>query len=772
MIDNLQSISSFIDKGKGHVHFVGVCGIGMAGLAFLFKSLGFHVTGCDASCNNLSGWLDSRGVTVFAGHDREHISSDVDIVVKTAAVGKDHPEILEAGKRGVPVAARGAVLAELARRFFSVCVCGTHGKTSVAAMLAQGLRDSGRSPWFAVGAECAGLSGVAGEGDERILVAEADESDATLSLYQPDVLVVTNIEFDHAETFADVEALKHCFRQAVENTKLAVVYCADDPLAVDVCAGAENAVGYGFSENADVRLFDFVERQYSCEFKLAVDGDNVISVSLPVAGRHNALNAAAALTSAAKAGVGLADFAGALSAFVPARRRFEKIIDTPELLVVSDYAHHPSEIITVVSSAEKLGRSGLTAVFQPHRFTRTKALLKDFPPAFDGVDQVVLLPVYAASEPVLRGGSSLNLYELLRARGKYEVVYAHTLEGAWRCVKRMLKPGDALLVVGAGSVDDIARLARRATTGRAVLPPDSGTELRKEIGGLRLVDSELKSNEPMAAKTTLRVGGMADVFFRAGSLADLQTLAAWCGRNNVVLRALGAGSNVLISDAGAGGVVIRLGKQSFGRIALETNTLVAGAAAGLNELTSYCAERGLGGFEFLSGIPGTVGGALRMNAGAMGAEIGDLLRWVEFVDKNGVPGMLRKDELSFAYRSCAQLEDVFVTRAGFRFDTCSPETVKKTLADIAAGRSWMRGLPCAGSIFKNPDGCHAGKLLEESGAKSFKIGGASVAERHANVIVTGPGATGSDVAALMHKMREAVAERFGVELTTEVVCFE
>ncbi|MEI6972817.1 MAG: UDP-N-acetylmuramate dehydrogenase, partial [bacterium] len=442
-------------------------------------------------------------------------------------------------------------------------------------------------------------------------------------------------------------------------------------------------------------------------------------------------------------------------------------------LVISDYGHHPSEIKALLAAVKGLDRTRkpggrIRAVFQPHRYTRTLALGAQFPGAFRGADEVVLVPVYAASEKMIAGGTIFDLYALWRKQragaGTGNAIppalLAGSLEQAWQYLSRTQRVGETLLVVGAGDVEKIAEWARDQYAGKRKVHAAS----RRVESGLKLDHTLVRRDEPLARKTTFGVGGSADVWMEIGSVADLRKVMRRAARLGLPFRLLGGGSNILACDTGVRGISARLTGEEFRRIHVGGMTVTAGAGVPLVRLLACLEKNGLAGLEFLEGIPGTVGGALRMNAGAWGDEIGKHIAWVRHVDDSGEVKVVRNPVFSYrcGLASAAIVEAAFV---------CFPGTTAAIAGlrrNIAARRAWMKGLRCAGSVFRNPPGDFAGRLIDEAGLKGLTVGGAMISKRHANVIITRKGACASDVLALIGMARTAVRLKCGVELDTEV----
>ncbi len=769
-LNSSAALPQHIQTGTGHVHFAGICGVGMAGLAILLKSRGFTVSGCDLMINKLASWLRERGITVVERHSPTHLTEDVQWVVRSAAVPETSDEIQAALTRGIPVFKRGQVLAALLADTPFVAVAGTHGKTTTASFIAQILALAGRAPSFCIGGEAEPLGGVAGIGTGGITVVEADESDGTLALYAPDIAVVTNVEFDHMEHFDGVDAFEACFQTFIRQTRRRILYCADDSRAAKICGTHPHATSFGFSKDAALSAEVLRETPVSTEFRLSQKGTSLGLFTVSAPGRHNVLNAISSLAVGLELEIPIQVLREALAKVVLPRRRFERIIDRADLAVISDYAHHPSEIAALVNATNRLNRPRILAVFQPHRYTRTRALGPDFPPAFKGLDEVVLCPVYAASEAPLAGGSIWDLYALCRKHPDLNVRVASSLRNAWDYSRGQLQIGDAFLVIGAGDVERIAGWARDDLGRKRI--EELTSPVSRAIREIDLQSTLIKGREPLASRTTLGVGGRADLWMDIANEDDLLKIVKWTRSAMIPFQILGGGSNVLISDLGVRGVVARLTGEPFRRISSREGLVVAGAGTPLTKLLAWSADQGLAGLEFLESIPGTVGGAVRGNAGAWGKSIADALTWVRFIDRDDRISVIYRHDLDFGYRACPALRDQLIIEAAFQLAPGDHATIVRERAELAHRRSWMKGLRSAGSIFKNPPGGFAGQLIEQAGLKGFTVGGASISLPHANVIVTTPLARASDVMAVLEITRAEVNRQSGIRLETEIQILE
>jgi UDP-N-acetylmuramate--L-alanine ligase/UDP-N-acetylenolpyruvoylglucosamine reductase len=749
------------------VHLAGIGGIGMAGLAFHLKARGLAVSGCDAAPGPNTAWLQARSIPVCIGHDPAHAAA-ADWLIRTTAVPADSPEAAAAAAAGKPVLRRGEVLPALLPLPGSVVIAGTHGKTTTTTFLTRLLQAAGRNPSFFIGGHIDDQGTMAGSGSPDLFVTEGDESDGTLALYEADIAIVTNIEFDHMEHFKDVTAFEACFTAFMRQAKR-VIFCADDPRAARLAAAIPGALGYGFSPDASIRATDIEEGPSRIAYTLVRDGAALGRLELPVPGRHNILNSLAAAAAGFALGVPFETLAAAFAGFSLPHRRFDRILERPDVLVVSDYAHHPSEIRTAIQSARLQGRKRILAVYQPHRYTRTKALGPDFPPAFEGVDDLTLVPIYEASEQPLEGGTIWDLYRRFRESGSAPRL-ARTLREAWLDLRHRLEPGDLLLVMGAGDVEKIAFWAKEELGG---LPPARGARLWREPAEELLAEplpsgSPFRLNETLANKTTYRVGGEADAWVEAASEMDLQALLARACKLGVPVTVIGGGSNFLIPDTGLRGIALRLSAAGFGTLRIEGTAVTVGPACPAARLADAVEKAGLGGLEWLEGIPGRVGGLLRMNAGAYESEIGTCVSWIKVAEADGSLRTLKRDELVFAYRRCDSLDNRIVIEAGLQLAAADKAAIRARRVEIRCKRDWMRGLHTAGSVFRNPPGDFAGRLIEDAGWKGKTLGGARVSERHANVLVAEAGCTASDLLALMELIRDSVFRKSGVALESEI----
>ena len=635
------------------IHLIGIGGVGMAGLAVLLKARGHEVSGCDLKATPRTRWLESQGIPVFVGHSPDHLK-DADEVIVTPAVARDNPE----RQACVNPRFRGEVLAELVNSTDGIAVCGSHGKTTTATWIAKLLQALGESVSWCIGGET-GAFPVAHAAASGPLVVEADESDGTLALYRAKTLVVNKCEYDHPDHFKTEADYFACYETAKRNAEAVIE-----------------------SESLDCSMV----RTFEC------------SNGLP---EHNLKNMRAAVEVALRRGHAMTDIAKALPQIVAKLpdRRFERVWPqsnnqtverSNNLLVYTDYAHHPTEMACAVGMARQICRGTLRVLFQPHRYSRTKALLQDFPAAFEGADEVVLCPTYAAFEQPVEGGDIADLYRACRERfnaetrrrGEVSLFLSRSCDEAWEHALNSMREGDLTLLLGAGDIINLVPQIHR--------------------------DLDSASLRLCAGNPTPRLRKI------------------WIGQ----------GSNTWKSD-------LNLSVEY-----VKTSGPAGAPGASL-------------GIPWMAGIPGTVGGWIKMNAGAFGHSISEVLAEVK-VDGRWLPA----SACGFSYRHSDITGEIQDFKLNSNYSAVRLPTSPSAEAYLAKRKKFPAGT--YGSFFKNPEGDFAGRLLEAAGAKELRVGGASVWSEHANVIVRGEGATASDVIALARLMRNRVFFRFGVRLEPEV----
>jgi UDP-N-acetylmuramate--alanine ligase len=438
-----------------HIHFVGIGGIGMSGIAEVLVNLGYRVSGTDQKDSAVTERLRGLGIAVHIGHDAKHISG-AQVVVISSAVKGDNPEVVAAHQQKVPVIPRGEMLAELMRMKYGIAVAGSHGKTTTTSMVAQLLSMGGLDPTIVIGGKLGTIGSNAKLGKGPYLVAEADESDGSFMLLNPSLAIVTNIDREHLDHYKDLDEILDAFEVFANKVPFygSVFLCLDDANASALRPRLKRQVHtYGTHPQVDLRARDIHQDGFRTHFKVTAYGEDLGAFSLGVPGHHMVLNALAAIGVALELGVDREIIRGSLASFTGAERRFTRKGEKDGVLVVDDYGHHPTEIAATLAGA----RAGfpdrrIVAAFQPHRYTRTKALLDEFGRCFFEADVVVLTDIYAAGEPPIPGLNGEKVMETLRSHGQKEVHLVPKVEDLPAALKKLARPGDLLITFGAGTI--------------------------------------------------------------------------------------------------------------------------------------------------------------------------------------------------------------------------------------------------------------------------------------------------------------------------------
>ncbi|MGO0122022.1 UDP-N-acetylmuramate--L-alanine ligase [Desulfothermobacter acidiphilus] len=443
------------------LHFVGIGGVGMSGLALLLQQRGHEVTGSDTGNSRFLSQLRLNGIQVYREHAPSNLPADTDLVVVTSAIKPDNPEWLAARERGVPVIRRGELLAWLLSSYQTVAVAGAHGKTTTTAMVASVLLEGGLDPSVLVGGYWSRLEGNYRLGRSPYFVTEADESDASFLLLNPLVAVVTNIENDHLDYYGDQAAIIQafrCFLRQVPPTGVAVA-CVDSPLVAELLRepGLGTVVTYGMENPADYTLSQIELSPRSSSALLHYRGKLLGQLRLSLPGKHNLLNAVAALAVGLHLGVPLPTASRALATFTSVGRRFEFLGEAGGVMVVDDYAHHPTEVQATITAARQVHKGRLVVVFQPHRYTRTALLYSEFSRALAGADVVVLDEIYSAGETPLPGVTADLIAQACRSAFPELPLYQFPSKGKADFLREIVAPGDLVLTMGAGDVHLIGK---------------------------------------------------------------------------------------------------------------------------------------------------------------------------------------------------------------------------------------------------------------------------------------------------------------------------
>jgi UDP-N-acetylenolpyruvoylglucosamine reductase len=824
------------------VYLIGAGGCGMSALGHLLLDLGCRLAGSDLAFNEEVRGLRARGATIHVGHAAEQLRAvRPALVVYSSAIRANNPELLAAQEERLPLARRAVALAALLHRQRGICVAGMHGKTTTAALLTFALEALRANPSFAIGARVPQLPRHARftrsafapnpprcmPSAHRYFVVEADESDGTLREFHPEHAVLLNVDEDHLDYFASLEAICREFRAFAEQTRGLVVFSADDPRLAEVLARRPGAISYGFHPLADYRIersdpgaaptpaarpaatsgnadpsagqagsVPAAVRTSSAaspggpaeaaltsseadtgrhpaggtdapraRFTVWHRGEFLGEFTLQLLGEQNISNAAAVIALLHQLGFAPDEIARALAGFRGAARRQELLFADGRYQVYDDYAHHPVEVEATLRAFRSLAPRRLLVAFQPHRYSRTQHLLERFATSFRQADVLWLTDIYAASETPLPGVSGPRLADAVRRTGQ-DAAYCPNLDGLRRAIRAAMQPGDLVAFLGAGDLTDAAQQLAEDLKADILSNKD---QIHAELAATLSAESVIRRDEPLARRTTLRVGGPADFYVEPGSEADLSALLKFCGARRLPFVILGRGSNLLVRDGGIRGVVICLAHPSFRTVDVAGDRLYCGAGAKLKTVAAEARRHQLAGLEFLEGIPGSVGGALRMNAGAMGNWMFEIVETVRFMDYDGRVHERRAGEIHFEYRGCPLFKNHVALGAMLKGTPMPREAIEQRVQRFSQ-RRWetQPAAPSAGCIFKNPREMPAGQLIEELGLKGRRIGGAVISELHGNFIINDGDACAKDVLDLIELVRREARTVRGIELETEV----
>ncbi len=742
------------------VHLIGVAGSGMSGIAGLLLALGHRVSGSDKTDSGEVARLKTAGLVFHTPH-RAELVHDVDVVIYSSAIKPGNPAFDEALRLGKPMLRRAEALAPLLAGKTGIVIAGMHGKTTTSAMAAHVLRGGGLKPSHYVGAEIPVL-GVNAHWEPGFgpFVIEGDESDGTLALYRTQHSLILNIEAEHLDYYKDIAAIEQVFQTLLSQTRGTTFYCRDDAITTRLCAGRPRAVSFGMSADADFHPENLVMENFQSHFDVICRGKKLGGAVLNVPGAHNVSNAVGVVALALELGVPFDRLAAALETFHGARRRFEFKFRGREFTVVDDYAHHPSELRATLATARAGHHGRIIALFQPHRYTRTQALCEEFGGAFGDADCVVISDVYAASERPIEGVSGQLLVDALKRNAHPDAAFEPLVRKLAHRIGPRLQTGDMVLSLGAGNIHEAAR------------------QLAADLGHLEAMralvgeDAHITLYEPLAKHTTLRVGGPARFWCEPSTVGAFAKLLQFAKENALAVFVVGRGSNLLVRDGGLDGLVIHPDGGAFADLSVDaaSQEITAGAAVKLKQIASAAAKANLAGFEWMEGIPGEVGGSLRMNAGAMGSEMFEQVIAVRYLDGDGHLQEATPHDLEVHYRDVPSLKANYAVSATFRGRPGDPTEIRRLLDESMQKRKTSQPIASsAGCIFKTPSKeMPAGRLVDELGLKNTRVGAARVSEVHGNFIVNDGGATADDVIGLISQIQAKARRERGIELQTEV----
>ncbi len=724
---------------------VGCCGMGVGPLGMFLSQMGHEVHGYDDyPVARITDRLKRQGVLLL---EHLHGVNDYDEVIVSRAIAGNPDRLNRFKKRfnKARIVFRGDYLAFLSKSFDSVVVAGSHGKTTTTASIVTQLRVEGLSVSYILGAYFEGDALPAAQyvTDSKCLIIEVDESDGTIKKFRPWATVLTNVELDHVDFYRSEKRLFKTFRSLISNTKKKVFVGSGVPekLGLKENQGPElmkmacNAEGGGFlAENADMAVAVtewLIDRPFDRE-----------KYEFPVVERRQ-----------------------------DCRQLGEN------QWVFTDYAHHPGEIQALREWLEKqYDGFEITWVFQPHRYSRTVALKTEFVKILRSMNPV-LLPEYGAFEPVIEEGKAISLYQDLLATGS-KTNYCETPEELNEFLGMASQDGDEerrqlVVFAGAGDIElwrDWWLHSIEDSSGNSNCELDS-TWVSFHQSRTSEDESYFATNEPLKRKTTLNVGGVARFYAEPASLESLQLVLKTSKLFKLPLFVIGKGSNLLVDDARIEGVVVRLSKPFWRKCeSLGNGRYWVGSGLSLKRICRAALDDGVNGFNFMDGIPGSVGGAVRMNAGAMGSEMGEWVKEAECFDPSGKRIRLSHEDMAFAYRNSKGTDGLIILHVLLQGTPgTNRDALRNGLEVYRKKRLFSQPAePSAGCMFVNPEGDSAGRLIDAAGLKGYTVGGAQVSQKHGNFLVTEKNATSADVEALIGHVKTTVKAQFGVDLHQEI----
>ncbi len=754
------------------IHFVGIGGSGMAGIAQVLHTLGYTVSGSDLKSSETTRRLSHLGIKLFLGHRSSQVKG-VDVVVASTAIPSSNPELKEAKLEHIPIIPRAEMLAELMRLKYGIAVAGTHGKTTTTSLISLILAKGNIDPTVIVGGKVNHLNSNAKLGEGKYLVAEADESDGSFLTLNPTIVVVTNIDNDHLDYYGSLENIKRDFLKFINKIPFygVALLCYDDEKIRRLLPQVKRKYfTYGLNPQADITAKEITPFARGSFFRLFYQGKDFGKFKINLMGRHNLTNALGAIGVGIVLGISPDRIKEALAEFRGVERRLQILGRIGGAIILDDYGHHPTEIAATLAAVKaRWPKKRIKVIFQPHRYSRTRLLHKEFARAFKLTDGLIITDIYPAGEKAIPGVDSQLIVKDFQNAGRPVIYHPQVDEGLKNSILSELSANDVLLTLGAG---DIVKLGK-AVLGKTELSQGGKANWKEELSCL--VRGKLKFDEPMGDHTTFGVGGPAEAWVEPRDIEDLKNIMVFIKKHQLNYFIVGRGSNLLVKDKGIRGLVVNLGRYfrrlRFGRFDSLSGRVEVQAGLDLTDLLWELEKNGLTGLEILKGIPGTVGGAVWMNAGLAEENIGRFIEKVKVINQEGELKEFRSDEFYFSYRRLNLPEPAIICEVTLKLARASQKEIKQN-GKLRLRRKMERqplSFPSAGCIFKNPEGKKASILIDQLNLKGFTLGGAEISTQHANFIVKKGEAKASDILGLIQVIQREVKEKQGVKLEKEIV---
>ena len=712
-----------------HVHFIGIGGAGLSAMAVLLHEGGVTVTGSDLQSNHKTELLEANNISIYLGHKPSNITADTELIVISSAVHESNPELIAAKKLDLQIMSRGEFLAALCKTYPQViAVGGSHGKTTVSTMIAWIFHSCKQSAsWMIGGDPNSNSMPFATFSASGPLIIEADESDGTIGQLSAYTGVLVNTDDDHSWNLGGPKALQDIFRKFCTQSK--TVFHGNDKLTAATLGDLENT-----------QVLKPTPR-----------------IDLPQAGQFMQINASLAIQVALRHGIPEANAIAALSAFPGVERRSQVHFQNDELTLFEDYAHHPRELKALIDAIqEQASNSHKIAIFQVHRYERLESYLNEFAQELKFFDKVFLtLPFSAWSQRE----DQPCLSQLCNLLGDKAEIFE---DNDWEhCAQRVLAQTPIhmpchISVIGAATVKDII--------------PHLKAELILHTVLDKIPDMQYLEEPQWNEITTLGAGNQQSACFEPDSIEQLQQLLQLSHQLQLPNLILGCGSNMVGCDKLYEGIIIRLRLGEFAEIKITDEQAYAGAGVKWLRLLKKLNEHSIGGAEALVAVPGSVGGGVRMNAGAQGIETADFIDKIYALTPNGEQVIINNKDIEWNYRSCSLDKNLIITGADMNFKKVEPQNSQEQIQSVRQFRkNTQPGGRNPGCAFRNPGDDSAGRLIDKYGLKEFGIGNCQVSDIHANFLVNNKNASSSEYAELMRQLQTKIYEATGIILQQEVV---
>jgi len=772
-----------IERSK-NIFFLGIKGVAMANLAVILKKIGKNVTGCDIEEEFITDKLlfDNK-IDWMVGFDSDKLPKKTDTIIYSAAHGgTNNPLIIESKKRKINIISQAKLMGELMDLFVNkIAVCGCHGKTTTSSLLVYALNKLKQKPSYLVGVPF--FTGYQGGDflDKKYFVVEADEYgvnppvDKTpkFHLLNPNYIIATNIDFDHPDVYKDIEETKEAFLKFFNNKKL--ILCIDDKNLMDIAKklNKNQYITYGFSNKADYQITDSKIGKEGSSFKI-----NNYLYKTSLFGEKNISNVAAVASFLLHLGFSEDKIKGAVVGFTGAKRRFEKIYFKNNIYLFDDYAHHPAEIAATINAAKsKLKNRRILVIFQPHTYSRTNFLLKEFKESLSLVDIGFILPIFASAR---ENKNQFKIDSKDIVQGKKNLFYVESNVQLINQLDKILKNGDVVFTMGAGDVyklkEQIIKLIDQRSRLRQDFPLRSSS-FEGQVGGQAKFKSlKIEKNKDLIQFNTLKTRSIAEYFLEAKTREDLIEGKKFALKNKLPLFILAGGSNLAIVKDKINGLVIKNSYKELKILKETDNNVLLSVSSGypVPLLVNETLNKGYQGFEYHKGLPGTVGGAVYMNSKWTKpiSYFGENLKYAYLIDGCGQDKKVDKDYFKFAYDySILQKTKEIILEAVFHLKKTNPEILKKRseLAFEYRKKTQPMGEKTSGCFFKNINGKSAGQMIDQAGLKGFAVGNFFVSPIHANFIINRGNGQSKDLLKLVRIIKEKVRQKFGVKLEEEVI---